>query len=80
MATINISLPTQLKAQADEMVEMGFYSSFSDVIRDALRKLFEKDPYENLIKQVKSEYAAGKSVVVETDKDLDKLFESLHSE
>lgn len=77
MATINISLPAQLKAQAEELVDLGFYSSFSDVIRDALRRLVQKDPYEDLIKEAKRDYAIGKSTVLETDEDVDKFFDSL---
>ncbi|MFA6519056.1 MAG: ribbon-helix-helix domain-containing protein [Candidatus Shapirobacteria bacterium] len=40
--TINISLPSQLKAQADELVKHGFYASFSDLVRTALRREIER--------------------------------------
>jgi len=39
MATINISLPDKLKIQADDLVDQGYYVSFSDLIRTALRDL-----------------------------------------
>lgn len=40
--TINISLPNQLKAQADKLVKYGFYASFSDLVRTALRREIER--------------------------------------
>ena len=43
MTTINISLPKYLKAQA--LVDEGFYSSFSDLVRDELRKIIASYKY-----------------------------------
>jgi uncharacterized protein len=37
MTTINISLPDKLKKQADSLVKEGYYASFSDLVRSALR-------------------------------------------
>ena len=37
MATINISLPDKIKVQADKLVSQGYYVSFSDLVRTALR-------------------------------------------
>lgn len=37
MATINVSLPDKLKSQADKLVKDGYYASFSDLVRSALR-------------------------------------------
>ncbi|MCX6816570.1 MAG: nucleotidyltransferase domain-containing protein [Candidatus Beckwithbacteria bacterium] len=39
MSTINISLPDKLKADADRQIEAGYYVSFSDLVRTALRQL-----------------------------------------
>ncbi|KKP59036.1 MAG: hypothetical protein UR52_C0015G0012 [Candidatus Gottesmanbacteria bacterium GW2011_GWA1_34_13] len=39
--TVNISLPKQLAELAQEQVKKGYYSSFSEVVREALRHLFE---------------------------------------
>ena len=38
MAQMNISLPSKLKAWADERVAQGRYSSTSDYIRDLMRR------------------------------------------
>ena len=38
--TINISLPKSLNTLARQQVQTGYYSSVSEVVRDALRKLF----------------------------------------
>lgn len=42
MATINISLPDKLKAKADKFIRQGYYVSFSDLVRTALRGLMEE--------------------------------------
>lgn len=39
MSTINISLPDKLKTVVDEQVQLGYYSSFSDLVRTAIRQL-----------------------------------------
>ena len=39
MSTINISLPDKLKAVVDEQVKSGYYASFSDLVRTAIRQL-----------------------------------------
>lgn len=40
---MNISLPSELEKMVFEKVRQGFYSSSSEVIREALRMFFEKD-------------------------------------
>ncbi len=40
--TINISLPKKLAQLAQKQVEAGYYTSVSEVIRDALRNTFAK--------------------------------------
>ena len=42
MTTINISLPEKLKKQADALIKQGYYVSFSDLVRTAIRRLIEK--------------------------------------
>lgn len=39
MTTINISLPDVLKKEADVLIKRGYYASFSDLVRVAIRKL-----------------------------------------
>ncbi|MDH3998542.1 MAG: type II toxin-antitoxin system ParD family antitoxin [Desulfuromonadales bacterium] len=38
MATMNISLPDQMKAWVEECVESGRYANFSDYVRDLIRR------------------------------------------
>ena len=38
MATVNISLPDQMKQLIDENVQSGMYANASDYIRDLIRK------------------------------------------
>lgn len=39
MSTINISLPDKLKNVADQQIQAGYYVSFSDLVRTAIRQL-----------------------------------------
>lgn len=48
MSTINVSLPENLKKQAENLVDSGYYSSFSDVVRTALRGLVANSEYDLL--------------------------------
>jgi len=54
MATINISLPIQLKSEAEALVRSGKYISFSDLVRDALRKVISRNEYDVLPTKAKS--------------------------
>ncbi len=38
MATVNISLPDQMKSWIDENVQSGLYANASDYVRDLIRK------------------------------------------
>lgn len=40
---MNISLPAELERMVNEKVQLGIYSSSSEVVREALRLLFEKE-------------------------------------
>jgi len=42
MKTINISLPDKLKTQADNLIRAGYYASFSDLVRTAIRQVMTK--------------------------------------
>jgi Arc/MetJ-type ribon-helix-helix transcriptional regulator len=44
MKTINISLPDKLKSQADNLIKSGYYASFSDLVRTAMREVMAKQP------------------------------------
>ena len=69
--TINISLPRGLNELAQAQVKAGYYSSVSEVIRDALRKQFLEpivptytmSPKSQQISQeAYEEYLKGKSI------------------
>jgi len=72
MATINISLPDQLKNNAEKLISEGHYVSFSDVVRSALRKLVSESKYDRWAQEAKEEYARGEGTVVKTKKELIK--------
>ena len=53
MKTINISLPDKLKTQADNLIRAGYYASFSDLVRTALRETIAKQPEIKNYSQIK---------------------------
>lgn len=59
MKTINISLPDKLKTQADNLIRAGYYASFSDLVRTAIREVMSKQPetknYTEITPSLKSE-------------------------
>jgi putative addiction module CopG family antidote len=77
MKTINISLPDKLKSQAQELVDRGFYASFSDLVRDALRRTVEKDKYDLMYEQAVEDVKNGDAVVMKTEKDIEDFVNSL---
>jgi len=77
MTTINISLPTQLKAQADYLVQSGLYVSFSDLVRSCLRREIKESRYDLMAKQAEEDMAAGKGKILRNSKEIDKYFDSI---
>lgn len=77
MSTINISLPIKLKSEASLLVKNGYYSSFSDLVRDSLRRLLENSKYNLWAYEAKKEMEKGKAVVLNSDKDIDSYFKDL---
>jgi len=77
MSTVNISLPLKLKAQANNLVKAGYYSSFSDLIRDSLRKLLDTNKYDIWADEAKSDLKKHKAVVLKTDKEVEDYFQGL---
>lgn len=76
MQTINISLPTQLKGQADLLIDTGFYSSFSDLVRTALRNLISQNKYDLWTNEAKYELKQGKALAFKDAKNLTKYLSS----
>lgn len=74
MTTINISLPEQLKNQADAAIADGYYASFSDLVRTSLRQMLRDYKLDRLVADAKREHKAGKGIVLKTKKDIDTFF------
>lgn len=77
MTTINISLPDKLKEQGEELIEKGFYASFSDLVRDSLRKVIDGNIYDAWAEEAKKDLRRGKASVLKTQKDIDAYIEVL---
>ena len=76
MATINISLPAKLKFQAEALVKGGYYVSFSDLVRDSLRRLVEKNRVGLWIGEAKADFEKGRATVLNSKKDVDDYLKS----
>lgn len=84
--TINVSLPKGLNDLAKAQVKAGLYSSVSEVIRDALRRLFGDNQqitvngftkeFEDKVLEA-SRSPRDNDVVIETDEDLENLFKQM---
>lgn len=77
MSTINISIPDKLKEQAETLVKGGFYVSFSDIVRDSLRRLVEKNRYDLLSEEAKKDLKEGNAVVLKNKKEIEMYMESI---
>jgi Arc/MetJ-type ribon-helix-helix transcriptional regulator len=75
--TINISLPKQLKIEADSLIKAGIYASFSDLARTAIRKVVSVSKYDLLAEEVEKDYGEGKAIVLKNKQDIDKYFDSI---
>lgn len=71
MDTINISLPSQLKAQAEALIDQGHYASFSDIVRNALRLIIRTNYYDDMAQEAVEDYRKGKTKALRTKKDID---------
>ena len=70
MATMNISLPDQMKRWVEEQVATGRYANASDYVRDLVRKdQLHIDAIAKLQKVVDDALASGIS-----DKSVDEIF------
>jgi Arc/MetJ-type ribon-helix-helix transcriptional regulator len=77
MNTINISLPVKLKKQAQELVDKGYYASFSDLVRDSLRQIVSKNKYDLMVEEAIEDEKRGDAIVLKTKKDIDEFMDSL---
>lgn len=74
--TLNISLPQKLREQANELVKKGYYASFSDLTRTAIRKLLN-DKYDLWLKEAREDVKKGRAVTLDSQEDIDKFIQSL---
>jgi Arc/MetJ-type ribon-helix-helix transcriptional regulator len=77
MTTINISLPEQLKKEADTLVGAGYYVSFSDLVRDGLRQIVDARRYDRWYKEAKQDEKEGRAVVLKSKKDIANYFKKI---
>lgn len=77
MITINISLPEKLKDQARDLIKEGFYASFSDLVRDSLRKTLESAKYDMWVEEAKEDIENGGAVVLKNKKQIRDYFEKI---
>ncbi len=77
--TVNVSIPKPLADMAHEQVKKGYYATFSEVVRAALRRLLVEDhvPTFQMSKKAQrrvaralKEYRQGKTIRVTSVKDL----------
>lgn len=86
MATINISIPQAMREEIKKLVKEGRYTSFSEVVRDGLRKVLgrkEKLTANGFTEEFEEEVLRSAAepmendTVLETDEDIDRYFRNL---
>ncbi len=75
--TINISLPSQLKEEAENLVSAGHFVSFSDLVRTAIRKLLTESKYDLLAKEAIEEYKKGETKALKNKSEIKRFVDSL---
>ena len=62
MATMNVSIPDQMRKWVENQIKSGIYSNASDYVRDLIRRDQEaKDKLETLIRALESGESSGVS-------------------
>jgi Arc/MetJ-type ribon-helix-helix transcriptional regulator len=77
MTTINISLPDELKHNAEKLIASGHYASFSDLVRHSLRQTISADTYDKWALDAIFEHQQGKTKALNSLKDIDTFTQSL---
>ena len=77
MNTVNISLPVKLRKQAQELVNSGYYASFSDLVRDSLRQIVAKNKYDMWSDEAEKDLEDGSATVLKSEKEIKDYFDSL---
>ncbi|RIJ25831.1 type II toxin-antitoxin system ParD family antitoxin [Henriciella barbarensis] len=74
MATMNISLPQQMKDWVEEQTKDGKYANSSDVVRDLIRReLTKREKIAAMQEKIDEAYASG---FVEVD-DIDSFMDDI---
>lgn len=84
--TINISLPKSLYQDLKKTIGERGYSSISELVRDAVRRVLYPEltengftpEFEEMVLESAKE-PVGKGIILETDKDVHKYFRDLHN-
>jgi Arc/MetJ-type ribon-helix-helix transcriptional regulator len=75
--TINISLPNQLKLQAESLINAGYYASFSDLARTAIRNILSVNQNDLWADEAESEMKSGKTKILKNQKEIDSYLDSI---
>lgn len=75
--TVNISLPTNLKKDADSLVADGYFASFSDFARTTMRQGIRDMRYGELYEQAKLDVAMGKTKELKGKEGIDAFINDL---
>lgn len=70
-------MPENLKDKAQELVDKGFYVSFSDLVRDSLRQLVEKSRYDSLYEEALEDERKGRAVVLRNKKEIEEYMKAI---
>jgi antitoxin ParD1/3/4 len=85
MPTRNISLTEHQSGLIEKLVESGRYQNASEVVRDSMRLLEEKEAaYQAKLEKLRAEiqigidaYERGEFVTLETEEDIDRMFDEI---
>lgn len=75
--TINISLPNQLKLQAERLINAGYYASFSDLTRTAIRSIISSSQNDLWADEAENEMKNGKTKILKNQKDINNYLDSI---
>ena len=73
MATMNVSLPDQMKEWVEEQVKTGRYGNSSDYVRDLVRRDQERTEAREKLQQLVDEARASGIVEIGRDELLDRV-------
>lgn len=81
MATMNVSLPDEMKEWVEAQVQTGRFSNSSDVVRDLIRRRQEADDRKRLaIAELNAEIEKGLASGPGEPWDLDEFLSRMHRE